>query len=168
VTTARELYRRTARLGASAKLECMQPEWATTLADGLATLDPWLDLKHSAQAIKSVLTDVGEPDAATRCLLVEGEPAGAVSVLGRWLLGPYLRHLSVLPQFQRRGFGRAMLMQIERETRPTRARNLWVCATSTNDVALALYRSVGFKDVGVLDDLLVRGHDEILLRKRLG
>ena len=60
-----------------------------------------------------------------------------------------------------------MLGRFEAEARLANARNLWVCGSSFNDPALSLYESVGFGRVALLDDLLVDGFDEVLMRKRL-
>ena len=40
--------------------------------------------------------------------------------------------------------------------------------SSFNTRARALYERVGFEYVGTLKDLIVKGYDEILLRKTLG
>ena len=46
--------------------------------------------------------------------------------------------------------------------------NVFICASSFNPRALNLYRSLGYEDVGPLKNYVVRGHDEILLRKTKG
>lgn len=145
----------------------MTPEWAGVLAPELAGIDPWRRLGSTPERMLAGLLRTDDPLTTCRCLVVDGHPAGAVAVRAGWLLGPYLVHLSVLPAFQRKGLGRWMLATLEAEARTAQARNLWVCASSFNAPAQALYRSAGFEAIADLPDLIVDGLDEVLMRKRL-
>jgi len=145
----------------------MTPERAALLAPVLATIDPWRRLGSSPDRLRAGMLRTDDPLTESRCLLLDGAPAGAIAVRRDWLLGPYLLHLSVLPAFQRRGLGRYMLADFEAQARAANARNLWVCASSFNQPALILYQSAGFARVSDLPDLIVDGLDEVLLRKRL-
>jgi ribosomal protein S18 acetylase RimI-like enzyme len=84
-----------------------------------------------------------------------------------WLRGPYLQFLGVLPAFQHRGIGSLALTWFENEARTGRAQNLWVAASDFNARALSFYERRGFNRVATLEDLIVKGGSEILLRKRL-
>lgn len=150
-----------------ADLAPMTSQWAAALAPELALIDPWRRLGSSPQRILASLTRTDDPLTRCRCLLVDGAPAGAMAVRNDWLLGPYLLHLSVLPAFQRQGHGRWLMAAFEAGGRAYKARNLWVCASAFNRPALAFYENLGFSRVGLLDDLIVDGLDEVLLRKRL-
>jgi diamine N-acetyltransferase len=149
------------------ELAPMTQRWASVLAPELAAIDPWARLGSTTERLMAGLTRADDPLLRCRCLLVDGKLAGAMAVRSDWLLGPYLLHLSVLPAFQRQGAGRWMLREFETEARRAKARNLWVCGSAFNAPALALYQSQGFVRVGLLDDLIVDGLDEVLLRKRL-
>jgi len=46
--------------------------------------------------------------------------------------------------------------------------NVFICVSSFNLNACRLYERLGFEPVGVLRNLIVSGHDEILLRKTHG
>jgi diamine N-acetyltransferase len=137
------------------------------LAPELSAIDPWRRLGSSQDRLRAGLLRTDDPLMFCRCLLFDGQPAGAMAVRGGWLLGPYLVHLSVLPAFQRQGLGRWMLATFEAEARSGNARNLWVCASSFNAPAQALYQALGFSAVADLPDLIVDGLDEVLMRKRL-
>jgi ribosomal protein S18 acetylase RimI-like enzyme len=145
----------------------MSSKWAAALAPELAEIDPWRRLGSSPQRLMAGLLRADDPFTRCRCLLVDGAPAGAMAVRNDWLLGPYLLHLSVLPAFQRQGHGRWLMAAFEADGRAVRARNLWVCASAFNRSALAFYEDSGFARIGLLDDLIVDGLDEVLLRKRL-
>ena len=145
----------------------MTAKWAEALAPELAAMDPWRRIGSSSQRLMAGLLRADDALTRCRCLLVDGMPAGAMAVRNDWLLGPYLLHLSVLPAFQRQGHGRWLVSAFEAEGRAIRARNLWVCGSAFNAPALALYEVAGFARVGLLDDLIVDGLDEVLLRKRL-
>jgi ribosomal protein S18 acetylase RimI-like enzyme len=108
-----------------------------------------------------------EPGAPRLLLRIDGEIAGAVGLRLNWLRGPYLQFLGVLPVFQRRGLGNAVLDWFERETRKGNDRNLWVAASDFNAGAIRFYEAHGFKQVARLDGLVRDERAEILLRKRL-
>jgi len=46
--------------------------------------------------------------------------------------------------------------------------NAFICASSSNSGARRLYERLGYRLVGVLNDLVAAGHDEVLLRKTRG
>ena len=46
--------------------------------------------------------------------------------------------------------------------------NVFLCVSSFNPRARALYERLGYETIGVLRDYVVRGHDEILMRKTRG
>jgi diamine N-acetyltransferase len=144
------------------------PAMAAVLAPQIAAMDPWLTLDIDAARVQRSLTGSSVHDGS-QCfaLLAEGEPAGAIEVVPRWLVGPYLRHLSVLPSTQGRGLGRAAMGWMEAQARQAGARNLWVCASAFNARALEFYQSCGFTEAALLADLLRDGQHERLLRKRL-
>ena len=140
---------------------------ATALAKILVTIEPWSRLKFSSIAVSQGLTPGREQGARSWCLTVAGEAAGAVVVRDKWLRGPYLAHLSVVPAHQRHGLGRLAIDWWEGAARRAGAQNLWLCVSSFNAPALAFYQRAGFRKSGLLHDLLVDGLDEVLMRKQL-
>lgn len=46
-------------------------------------------------------------------------------------------------------------------------RNIFLICSSENSGASNFYKKIGFEETGVLKDLVMQGHDEILFRKRL-
>lgn len=139
---------------------------AEALGTAFAAIDPWASYAYPASAITSYLAGA-EPSGVRLLLQVDGTVAGAVGLQPSWLRGPYIRFLGILPPFQRRGLGSAILAWIEAETRQQPERNLWVVASQINTDAIRFYERHGFDQAAVFDALVYDGRDEILLRKRL-
>lgn len=131
-----------------------------------AAIDPWAAYRYPAAALSSFLA-ASEPAAPRLQLSLGGEVAGAAVIRTRWLRGPYLQFLAVVPGLQGRGIGSAVLAWMEREARMALERNLWVVASEINPRAVRFYERHGFAPTARLDDLVCDGRTEILMRKRL-
>jgi GNAT superfamily N-acetyltransferase len=139
---------------------------AERLGTAFAAIDPWASYRYPAAAITSYLA-AEEPCDVRFLLQVDGAVAGAVGVQPLWLRGPYIRFLGIVPDFQRRGLGSAILSWIDAEARKQNVRNLWVVASQINTGGIRFYERHGFEQAAVFDALAYDGRDEILLRKRL-
>ncbi len=144
----------------------MSAKSAEALGVALAAIDPWAHYRYTAQALTTFLR-AEEDDAPRVEILLEGASAGAFSIRRTWLRGPYLQFLGILPSFQKKGIGNAVLSRFEAEGRGAQARNIWVSTSEFNVGALAFYERFGFIRVATLDALVAEGTNEILLRKRL-
>lgn len=144
----------------------MTPLWAADLAPLIAKSDPWLRLGISADKIEALLS--GEkPDRLQKSIVAGGSPIGAIVVSKNWLAGFYLQHLSLLKPYRGIGAGTAALKWlIDRATRENQ-RSIWLCVSEFNERAEKFYEHHGFKRVAVIDELLVAGENEILMRRRL-
>lgn len=147
-------------------LQPMSADAAEQLGIALAAIDPWARYGYKSAALTAYLAD-SEADVTRRQIRAGGELAGAYVVRRNWLRGPYLQFLGILPPFQRHGIGSFVLSGIERDARATQAQNLWVVASEFNERGLAFYERFGFTRVAVLNDLVAKGTDEVLLRKQL-
>ena len=139
---------------------------AQRLGAAFAAIDPWASYPYPAESLVAYL-GAQEPGAPRLLLRIDGETAGAVGLRLNWLRGPYLQFLGVLPGFQRRGLGSAVLDWIERETRKGSDRNLWVAASDFNVGAIRFYEGHGFEQVARFDGLVRDDRAEILMRKQL-
>ena len=93
--------------------------------------------------------------------------AGLVVLDMRGLLSGYIQILCVRPDRRASGLGSALLRWAEdRIFRDSP--NAFICVSSFNAGARRLYERLGFEPVGVLRELIVPGHDELLLRKTRG
>ena len=135
------------------------------LAERLVAMDPWRTLQYRADALADYL---GRPDAGfTRfTVTVAGLAAGLMALRYPWLKGVYLELLAIFPPHQGQGLGQELLLWVERQCRP-HTKNLWTAVSSFNQPGRRFYEKHGFREVARLEDLIIAGQDEILLRKIL-
>jgi ribosomal protein S18 acetylase RimI-like enzyme len=86
--------------------------------------------------------------------------------LGAFARSPYLRLLVVAPEATGRGIGGALLDAVEVRAAPM-AQDLFLLVTHDNLSAQRFYARRGYAEVGRLDDYVVAGATEVVLRKRL-
>lgn len=139
---------------------------ADVLAAGFAAIDPWASYGYPAAALAAYLSG-DEPTGVRFALLFDGGIAGAVGLQSSWLRGPYIRFLGILPAYQGRGLGAAVLAWIEAEARNAQERNVWVVASQINTGAIRFYERHGFATAAEFEGLAYDGRTEILMRKRL-
>lgn len=136
------------------------------LSRRLTAIDPWARLGVDPARFEAGLRTRG--DAPRRFMLTQGLACiGLVVVRYPWLIGPYLNTLAVLPGHQGGGIGAAVLAWLHEEARRASARSTWLCVSAFNARAIAFYTRHGYAPVAVLDDLIVAGEDEILMRRKL-
>jgi Acetyltransferases len=82
-------------------------------------------------------------------------------------IGAYIRMLAVDSACRGRGLG-AQLIDYAGRIAASRIPNLFLICSVDNIDARRFYERNGFEQVGLLKDLAVANHDEILYRKRLG
>lgn len=146
-------------------LHPMTATGAEFLGPAAAAIGPWAHYGFDGGKIAAAFKRVG--DGAMRYQLeCGGELAGAVVIVSPWLAGPYLQMLAILPAYQKRGIGAAILAWFESEARG-RFRNIWLCVGGFNVDAQRFYRAHGFEWVATLDGLMRDGDDELLMRKRI-
>src|SRR5262245_52326379 len=78
------------------------------LSVALASMEPWRTLGISSSTLTRLLT---QPDDHLRrhAIAFKGNRVGAVALRTPWLYGPYIALLAILPDFQGRGIGSAVL-----------------------------------------------------------
>lgn len=135
--------------------------WA---ADVMANSEPWLTLGRGRADALRLLRNWRK-----QCFIVRsgGERAGFLVLDLNGPLGGYVQPIGVAPQMRGRGIGTAALRWAEARIFK-KHRNVLLCVSSFNRGAQRLYRRLGYEVVGRLRDFVVRGHDEILMRKTLG
>ncbi len=153
------------RAGRHMRLQTLRADDAPELARQLASIDPWRRIGWPATRLEALFSDT-RPGMPGYLIRAGDAPAGVVNLEAPWLHGVYLRFLGILPAYQNAGIGSAVLDWFENEARG-RHGNLWVCVSGFNERAAAFYEHNGYVRVAVLDDLIAKGEDEILLRKRI-
>lgn len=152
--------------GPNNKLVPLDAALAQELGEAFAAMSPWRDYPLPASALARYLSQ-DEPGAPRFCIIARGEVAGATGLRRNWLRGPYLQFLGVLPAYQGRGLGAAVLDWMEQDARAAGEGNLWVAASDFNAGAIRFYERGGFHATARLDGLVRDGKTEVLMRKRL-
>ena len=138
---------------------------AEAIGRTLAQMEPWVNLGYSAEALSRGL-ELRHPDLVRYLVRRDGETLGLATLRYPWLRGAYIELFAVLPGAQGQGVGKALLGHLEASYRG-RTGNLWLLVSAFNARARRFYECHGFAPIGTVPDLVVPGHDEILLRKRL-
>lgn len=137
---------------------------AAQCAELMVTSEPWITLRLPLETALAIVTDPAKEVYAIRD--VRGV-AGFVVVDMRGLLRGYVQILCVRSDCRGRGLGSTLLQWAENRIFRD-SPNVFICVSSFNSGARRLYERLGFELVGVLRELLVPGHDEMLFRKTRG
>ncbi len=136
-------------------------EWAARLMTGS---DPWITLGRGLEACRKACADPACDLFIARC---GSEPCGFLLLQPKGVAGsPYVRSIATAPDFRSRGIGSLLLQHVER-IQAAEARFIFLCVSSFNPRAQALYERNGYSVVGELKDYVVEGLSEILMIKRL-
>ena len=137
---------------------------AAECAELMVTSEPWVTLRLARETALAILTD---PAKEVHAIRDANGVAGFVVIDMRGLLRGYVQILCVRPDCRRQGFGSDLLRWAEEQIFRD-SPNVFICVSSFNPDARRLYERRGFQLVGTLQELLVPGHDELLLRKTRG
>jgi len=130
-------------------------------AQMMATTEPWITLRRTAEALRPIVAD---PDKELHVIRDERGIAGFVILDLRGLLNGYVQTLCVREDRRGTGLGAALLTAAELRILD-QSGNVFICVSSFNPRAQKFYAKMGYEKIGVLRDLVVNGHDEWLLRK---
>jgi [ribosomal protein S18]-alanine N-acetyltransferase len=129
----------------------------------MAASEPWITLRRGFDVLLPAALD---PDYVVLVARRDGEPRGFVRIHPRGVAGsPYVASVAVTEAERGRGVGRALLDAAQ--ARSPRARYIFLCVSSFNPRARALYERHGYALVGELPDYVVDGASELLMAKRL-
>ncbi|HBB65945.1 MAG: hypothetical protein A2X28_10305 [Elusimicrobia bacterium GWA2_56_46] len=130
----------------------------------MAATDPWLTLGRDYKAcLRAVTAPAREVYAAKEA----GRALGFVILQMTGTFRGYIQTVCVAPEARGRGIGTG-LVRFAEERIFKDVPNVFICVSSFNRGAQRLYRRLGYKKTGKLKDFIVKGSDEILLRKTLG
>jgi ribosomal-protein-alanine N-acetyltransferase len=126
--------------------------------------EPWLTLGRSYLASLEI---VQNPEREV-WLAWQAETRAGFAVLNlKGAFVGYVQTLCIAEPSRGRGLGSELLAFCE--ARLFRDfKNVFLCVSSFNPRARALYERLGYESVGALRDFVVAGHDEILMRKTRG
>lgn len=135
-------------------------EWCARL---MAGSDPWITLGRGLDVLLPAALD---PEYVVLVARRGGAACGFVRIHPRGVAGsPYVASIAVAEAERGRGVGKALLDATE--ARAPKARYVFLCVSSFNPRARALYERHGYRLVGELPDYVVDGHSELLMGKRL-
>lgn len=129
----------------------------------MATSEPWVTLKRTVDVLRPIMSD---PEKELHVVRDAKGVAGFVLLDLRGLLNGYVQTLCVRDDRRRSGLGAALLTAAELRILDQSA-NVFLCVSSFNPRAQRFYARMGYERIGALRDIVVTGHDEILLRKTI-
>jgi ribosomal-protein-alanine N-acetyltransferase len=136
-------------------------EWAAAL---MAHSEPWITLRRGLEQCRIACR---RPEYLLFVAHLSGRPCGFVLLHPRGVAGsPYLASIAVAEEFRGAGVGTRLLNFVEQIFRP-QARHLFLCVSSFNQRARALYERHGYRVVGELKDYVIDGASEFLMHKPL-
>lgn len=137
------------------------------LARLLLSTDPWVKLGFTKKEMPRLAKSVSRADLFVP---VNGTQVLGLAVLRSGFLGGYYLNILVVDGALRgQGVGEKLVKICEEYVfEKKRAKNFYICVSSFNKAGQRFYKRLGYKKVGLLKGLIVREHDEILLRKTRG
>ncbi len=130
----------------------------------MSSSEPWITLRRGCDHALHALTN---PAREILVALVADVLSGFIVINMGGPFPGYIQTICVFPECRHRGVGRALIKfaekRIFRETP-----NVFLCVSSFNTDAQRFYEQLGYKRVGEIEDYVVEGHSEFLLRKTLG
>lgn len=130
----------------------------------MAATDPWKRFGRSPLACQDAFVGPGKVHYVA---LRDGELLGFAVVQTIGAFQGYVQTLCVCDGHRGQGVGTALLQHCEEEIFRY-SPNVFMCVSSFNERALKLYLSLGFQKIGELENFVIEGASEFLLRKTRG
>ena len=130
----------------------------------MCATDPWLTLHRTFDECLAAIID---PTREVHVVREEGAVRGFVIINMRGAFTGYIQTVCVAADARGRGLG-SHLVRFAEERIFKETPNVFLCVSSFNPRARALYERLGYEVVGELKDYLIRGASEILMRKTIG
>lgn len=137
---------------------------AAECATIMATSDPWVRLGRDFQKCHAAVID---PTREVYVARAGNELAGFLILTMQGAFRGYIQTIAIAEKFRGRGLGSA-LIEFAEERIFAESPNVFMCVSSFNHRAKALYLRLGYEVIGELVDYVIRGHSEWLLRKSVG
>ncbi|HEX3071074.1 MAG TPA: GNAT family N-acetyltransferase [Thermoanaerobaculia bacterium] len=137
---------------------------ARVCAQMMASSDPWL---HFGRTFEQCLARVTNPSGEVWVARANGVPQGFIILLLQGAFVGYIQIVCVAASARSSGLG-THLVAFAEERIFRKYPNVFLCVSSYNPRARALYERLGYKLVGELDDYILRGESEFLMRKSVG
>ncbi|MDR3071515.1 MAG: ribosomal protein S18-alanine N-acetyltransferase [Endomicrobium sp.] len=112
---------------------------------------------------KDMFLDSAKNNTVRFRILTENGTIGGYYIVSTVIDEAEILNIAVNPEFRGLKFGRAMLIQIKKEAINGGVKFVFLEVRKTNIVALSLYKSLGFEEVGIRKKYY-KGEDALLLR----
>jgi ribosomal-protein-alanine N-acetyltransferase len=140
------------------------PEEASVCARMMAGSEPWITLGRGYEESLALLQD------ATREAYGAFEAGRALGFVILNMSGAFVGYIQTIcigEEDRGRGIG-TRLMRFAEERIFRESPNVFLCVSSFNTRAKALYERLGYELVGELKDYIVKGYSEYVFRKTIG
>ena len=131
----------------------------------MSSSEPWITLQRGYDASLDTLRDPSREIYVATPLDV-AQVVGFLILNMRGAFAGYIQSVGVRDDWRGRGLGTQLIAFAESRIF-AETPNAFICVSSFNERARALYARLGYETVGELRDYIVRGHSEWLLRKSI-
>jgi len=135
------------------------PEFARIMSSS----EPWITLKKSYDDCLKSLSGVAKSVVAIK---VDEKIAGVIVIQDAGSFRGYLQSICISAEYRGAGIGDEALRFCESHI-SAYSKNFFLCVSTFNSGAIKFYEKHGFKIVGKLDNFVLEGFDEYLMRKTL-
>tara|TARA_Y100001978_G_scaffold90905_1_gene81437 strand:+ start:704 stop:1171 length:468 start_codon:yes stop_codon:yes gene_type:complete len=104
------------------------------------------------------------------CLgVIESESKKLLGLCSAWLVIDelHITFIAVYPTHQRKGLGKFLLSEIINYSKTLQTNHIYLEVKNNNEPAKALYKSMGFKPIGIRSNFYKDGSDAITLTKEI-
>ena len=133
------------------------------LAEMMTQSDPWLRLGIGYDDLYAIVSD---PIREVYVAQLDDSIVGGVIIEMKGALTGYIKSICILPDHRGRGIGGLLMEYVEARIFREKP-NVFLCVSDFNHEAQRFYEALGYGVVGVLDDYLVSGLGEVLMRKTI-
>ena len=138
-------------------------EEAKACAKMMVDSEPWITLKRGYEASLKIITDSNREVYLAR---ENGEILGFIVIEMNGAFVGYIKSIYTAPEWGGRGVGGKLMDYVE-DRIFKEAPNVFICVSGFNKGAQRLYKRLGYEVVGELNDYIISGESEILLRKTI-
>lgn len=130
----------------------------------LVKYEPW---KSLGRTFEYSLTKVRDKDSELYVAKSDEKMVGCILIQMNNTLKGFVRAICVDEEYRGQSIGTKMLSFIERRIFMEKS-NVFLFVSASNKRAKMLYERLGYQQVGLFKDYIVKGEDEMLLRKTIG
>ena len=135
-----------------------------TCAKIISSTPPWTTLGVSYESTLATLQDsIYEIYAA----YVEEEIVGCIVIQPKGAFSTYVKSLVIKKEWRGKHLGKALLEFVEQKVF-SKSPNVFLCVSSFNKRAQKFYLNLGYQAIGEIENYVVNGHSELLMRKTIG